>query len=73
MKMYHPITLIPHEESYELDSDQEYELVGNSNIIVIKPKATLQTIPIDDIVIYNPKWNSHDVSIRSVYPPFIKN
>ena len=55
MKMYHPITLIPHEESYELDSDQEYELVGNSNIIVIKPKATLQTIPINDIVIYNPK------------------
>ena len=66
------VTLIPHKESYELDSGQERELIGNDSIVVIKPKATLQTTPITNIVVYNPKQNGHNVSMRSVYPPFYR-
>ena len=66
------LSIVSMEPSDEFLSDDEFECVGTDNIVIIKAKDAPSPNISTDLVVYNPKINNHDVSMRSVYPMFYR-
>ena len=64
------VTLLPHKECEEIDSDQECELIGKDNIVVTELEASSKTTTITDIVVYDRHQNDIDILMTAVYPTF---
>ena len=64
------VSLQAHEESDLTNSDQECELIGKDNIVVIEPEASSESTTITDIVVYNHTQNQIDISMTAVFPDF---
>ena len=65
------VTLLPHKECEEIDSDQECELIGKDNIVVTELEASSKTTTITDIVVYDRHQNDIDILMTAVFPTFI--
>ena len=71
VNQYHDtLSIVSMEPSDDFVSDEEFECDDNDNDVIVKSKDVLAPYTSTDLVVYNPKLNDHDLSMRAVYPIF---